>query len=67
MGTLLKKIGVAPQRCLRCRRRFYLYRPAILELLLRALAGSPARPRAAETTDVVWNRLAEADPREGGS
>jgi hypothetical protein len=74
--TLLRKIGITPQRCFRCRRRFYLYRPLALHAFLKALAGPPEpqpqapAARAAKaghtpvSTDVVWSRFAEADQSE---
>jgi len=54
---LLRKIGIFPQRCYRCRRRFYLYHPAILQSLLRALAGPPlpAKAKAAVASNAVWS------------
>jgi hypothetical protein len=63
---LLRKIGIIPQRCYGCRRRFYLYHPAILQSLLRALADPPveAKAKAAVATNVVWSTF-KADPREG--
>jgi hypothetical protein len=75
---LLRKIGITPKRCYRCRRRFYLYRPAILTSLLRALADPPLqvkegaapvpeKAKAAVATTVVWTTMAKADPREGRS
>jgi hypothetical protein len=42
--NFLHKFGIWPQRCYRCRRRFYLYRPALLNTFLRALAAPPAPP-----------------------
>jgi hypothetical protein len=36
--TLLLKIGVRPQRCFLCRRRFYIFRPSILRSLLTGSA-----------------------------
>ena len=39
--TILRKFGVTPQRCYRCRGRFYLYRPEILAAFLRTLAAPP--------------------------
>jgi len=44
----LRKIGVTPQRCFQCRRRFYLYRPATLWLFLKALAGPRRAAKAIE-------------------
>lgn len=40
--NFLHKFGILPQRCYHCRRRFYLYRPALLDTLLRALLAPPA-------------------------
>src|SRR5579863_967076 len=77
--TVLKHIGVAPQRCLMCRRRFYLYRPASLQWFLRILAGSSEQekegavplhskiPVARTGKKIAFSRLAEDDseaPRE---
>lgn len=39
--NFLHKFGIRPQRCLRCNRRFYLYRPALLDRMLRALVAPP--------------------------
>ena len=41
--NFLHKFGIWPQRCYRCRRRFYLYRPVLLDMVLRTLAA-PAPP-----------------------
>jgi hypothetical protein len=49
--SILQKIGVTAQRCYLCRRRFYLFRPAILNSLLMALAVPTAR--AKESRDPV--------------
>lgn len=75
--TFLRKIGITPQRCFRCRRRFYLYRPVILHAFLRALAGPPPQPaplsrpsmapQTAVNTDVVWSTFAEADQSDSRS
>jgi hypothetical protein len=72
--TLLRKIGVTPQRCFRCRGRFYLFRPLSLYGFLRALAASPVEAvpspvarrakGAAVGTDVVWSTFLEADQKE---
>jgi len=71
--TVLKKFGLAPQRCLVCRRRFYLYRPATLQSILTALAGSPWQaketavplrakiPMAHARRKMELGRLADAD------
>ena len=48
--TVLNKIGVVPQRCFSCRRRFYLFRPAIVQSFLRALAGPPVEAKEAEVS-----------------
>lgn len=42
--NFLHKFGIWPQRCYRCQRRFYLFRPAFLNTILRALAAPPAPP-----------------------
>ena len=77
--ALLKKIGITPQRCFRCRGRFYLYCPVMLRSFLTALAGPPPAPQEAHAartakipqpavkTDVVWSTFAKADPRDGRS
>src|ERR1700733_6762094 len=73
--SLLRRIGVAPQRCFRCRGRFYLYRPVVLQSFLRALAGPAAQeaPVARQTkvakagTDVLWSTFAETEQRKGRS
>jgi hypothetical protein len=70
--TILRKLGVTPQRCFRCRRRFYLYRPLFGYSILRALAApahaeAPATrqvPTTAMRTDVLWSTLLKADQRE---
>lgn len=72
--SFLQKFGIWPQRCYRCRRRFYLYRPSLVDTILRALAAPPPLPacpapeqpeiaRAPKVvkTDVVWSTFAEAD------
>lgn len=41
--TLLRKIGITPQRCLHCRRRFYVFYPIALEAFFRALISTPAK------------------------
>jgi hypothetical protein len=77
---ILRAIGITPQRCFKCRRRFYLYRPAIVLSLLRVLVAPPvparqgaalqpekAKAKAAVASDVVWSRFAKADRREGDS
>jgi hypothetical protein len=75
---VLRTIGITPQRCFKCRRRFYLWRPAIVSSLLRVLAAPPVparqgaalqpeKAKAAVASDVVWSRLAKADRREGDS
>ncbi len=64
--SILRKFGITPQRCFKCRRRFYLYRPATFYSLLMALAAPPVRP-AEDAPDVVWSRFIKADPREGRS
>jgi hypothetical protein len=77
--TVLRKIGVTPQRCLLCRRRFYLYRPVFFQLLMSALSAPPLKPQDApvilqpkiprKPAEVVTRRtielgrLAEADPQ----
>lgn len=45
--TMLRKLGISAQRCLRCRRRFYLYRPTFLRSVMRALADAPNQANAA--------------------
>jgi hypothetical protein len=62
---VLEKIGVVPQRCLGCHRRFYLYRPVIFELLRKALLRPSERPAITVSPEVRWNALAETDCREG--
>jgi hypothetical protein len=54
---LLRKIGIIPQRCYQCRRRFYLYHPAILQSLVRALAAPAldAKAKAAVASNVAWS------------
>jgi hypothetical protein len=42
--NFLHKFGIRPQRCLRCNRRFYLYRPALLDRMLKALMAPSAPP-----------------------
>jgi len=74
---ILRKIGISPQRCRYCRCRFYLYRPVLLESLLKALADPPqqvnegaaypAKAKAAVASSVGWRTMAKADPREGRS
>jgi len=55
--TILHKFGILAQRCFHCRRRFYLFRPVILQSFLRSLAASgPRLDRAARkplTSDVM--------------
>ena len=46
--NFLHKFGIRPQRCYRCRHRFYLFRPALLNTILRALAAPPEPPRQPE-------------------
>jgi len=76
--SLLKKIGVTPQRCYRCRTRFYIYRPVTLHMFLKALVGPPvpqeanaARPvkipQPTVKTDVVWSTFAKADQGDSRS
>ena len=36
--AILRKFGVTAQRCFHCRKRFYLFHPAILDRLLRLIA-----------------------------
>ncbi|HEX5227399.1 MAG TPA: hypothetical protein VFW44_06795 [Bryobacteraceae bacterium] len=43
--TLLRKIGITPQRCLRCRRRFYVFYPISLDAFFRALINPPTPAR----------------------
>lgn len=64
--SILRKFGITPQRCFRCRRRFYLYRPVSFYALLKALAAPPARVEE-RSPDVVWSRFIKANPREGRS
>ena len=74
---MLRKVGVTPQRCFRCRGRFYLYRPEILQSFLRAIADPapqeapvarhPKVAGAAVGTDVLWSNFAEAEQRKGRS
>lgn len=45
--TMLKKVGITAQRCLRCRRRFYLYRPGFLRVLVRTLGDTASEAKAA--------------------
>jgi hypothetical protein len=42
--NFLRKFGIRPQRCYRCRRRFYVFRPALVNLILRVIATPTARP-----------------------
>lgn len=49
--NFLHKFGITPQRCYRCRRRFYLVRPAFLDVMLRAIAAPP-QPETAQTKPV---------------
>src|ERR1700691_2015172 len=73
---LLRKVGITAQRCFQCRRRFYLYRPAMIESIVRALAGPltevnestglhPEKAKVPAAPNVVWTTMATADPREG--
>jgi hypothetical protein len=48
--TILNKIGVVPQRCFSCRGRFYLFRPALLQSFLRALAAPPLQTEEARVS-----------------
>jgi hypothetical protein len=64
--SILRLFGITPQRCFKCRRRFYLYRPAGFYALLKALAAPPV-PATKGTPDVVWSRFIKVDPREGRS
>jgi hypothetical protein len=74
---MLQKIGVVAQRCLVCRSRFYIFRPAGLGSILKAFGHVPARepvvtrapkiPPAAVTKEVLWSALDEDDEREGRS
>jgi hypothetical protein len=77
-NLLLRKIGITAQRCFQCRQRFYLYRPAVIESLMRALADPspevsegaalhPEKAKVAVHSNVVWNAMPKPDPREGGS
>jgi hypothetical protein len=71
--NLLRRLGITPQRCFRCRRRFYIYDTPILRKFLNALAGPPEAAPEVEMaqqqmithppvkTDVVWSTFAEAD------
>jgi hypothetical protein len=58
--NFLHKFGIWPQRCYRCRCRFYLYRPAFLSAILRALAAPPAsqQPEIAHAPKVAHPRSA---------
>jgi hypothetical protein len=58
--SLLKKFGVTPQRCLRCKRRFYLYRPILLHGFLRAFATRRPAPVSASQTLAAPQTLAAA-------
>lgn len=71
--AILRKIGLVPQRCYLCRRRFYVFRPAFLSALLKALDGPPLRaneanafPRRKPMT-IELSRFADSDPRESRS
>jgi hypothetical protein len=68
--TILRKLGVTPQRCFRCRRRFYLYRPVLLHSFLKSLASPQEAPVGRELpgagvgTGVLWSSMLKADQRE---
>lgn len=64
--NFLHKFGIWPQRCFRCRRRFYLFRPALLDVLLRAIvapAGTavPEKPEIVRAPKVAPSWIAPAD------
>jgi hypothetical protein len=66
----LSKIGVKAQRCYRCRRRFYLFRPVWLNAFLKALVASPAPQKpelSPQPANMVWRSFVKADQREGPS
>lgn len=53
--NFLHKFGITPQRCYRCRRRFYLFRPVLLDVMLRAIAAPapvPPQPETVQTKPV---------------
>jgi len=69
--TILRKIGITPQRCFRCRRRFYLYRPVLIHAFLKTLVGPPQEapagrqvPSTGVGTGVLWSSMLKADQRE---
>jgi hypothetical protein len=53
---VLRTIGITPQRCLNCRRRFRLCRPTIVFSLLRALAGPPVQQGRARPHNRKWQK-----------
>jgi hypothetical protein len=65
--NFLGKLGIRPQRCYRCRRRFYLFRPTLVDAMLRALAApivavAPPQPeiaRAAKAGAGAWSAPAD--------
>src|ERR1700677_3992786 len=63
--TVLRRIGIAPQRCFQCRRRFYLYCPVIVQSLLRALSAPPlqAQDAPAELQPKITRKPAEVVTR----
>lgn len=58
--SILRKIGLNPQRCYLCRRRFYLFKPMSLLGFLVALDSHPKGPETAaadqvlDATDARW-------------
>lgn len=48
--AVLRKMGVTPKRCFLCRRRFYLFRPAFLASLLKALDAPSVQMNESEAT-----------------
>ncbi len=63
--TIFRKIGVTPQRCYLCRRRFYIFRPILLQSLLRALAAPPIEVH--EPTVVLHPKIARKPLTESRS
>jgi hypothetical protein len=57
--ALLRRLGVNPQRCYDCRRRFYLFKPMHLKAFLLALDTHPAETVGAaepilDATNARW-------------